>query len=210
MLVWQLAQPSRDSLQQTAGQHIAAASIRSPDKHRRMEKAAGEERCQRQQTTTTKQPHRRQKLRASHEIFNCRPLHQQSAQHDLHAHMLPQLRLSTGKSRSPPNGTDASCIKHSHIKVSAFVSSTSLVQENRIKEKKKSYVWKLYYHHLSKENKGPWQMSDGSNLFLKEYCNITINFSFHPNWGHIFCSERDAYGLVQNCSELALAWDRLF
>jgi len=49
MLVWQLSQPSRDSLQDTAGQHIAAASIRSPDKHKRMEQAAGKERCQQQQ-----------------------------------------------------------------------------------------------------------------------------------------------------------------
>lgn len=161
--------------------------------------------------TTTTKPHRRQKLRASREIFHCRPLHHQSAQHDLPTHVLPQLRLSIGKSRSPPNVRDALCIKHSHIKVSAFVSGTSLVRENReLSKKKKRYVWKLYYHHLSKENKGPLQMSDGSNLFLKEYCNIIISFSFHPNWGHIFCSERDCYDLVQNCSEMGLACDRLF
>lgn len=82
-------------------------------------------------TTTTTKPHRRQKLRASHEIFSYRPLHQQPAQHDLYAHTLLQLRLSMGKSHSSPNITDVSCIKHSHIKVSAFVSSTSLVPANR-------------------------------------------------------------------------------
>lgn len=139
----------------------------------------------------TTKPHRRQKPRASHEIFNYSPLHQQSAQHDLYAHVLPQLRLSMGKSHSLPSITDASCIKHSHIKVSAFVSSTSLVQENReLSRRKKNYVWKLYYHELSKENKRPLNL-------LKEYWNITINFSFHPNWGHIFCSERHSCGLVK-------------
>lgn len=58
---------------------------------------------------------------------------------------------------------------------------------------------------LSKENKGPLQMSDGNNLFLKEYCNITINFPFLLNYGDIFCSERGSYGLVQNCSKMGLA-----
>lgn len=54
---------------------------------------------------------------------------------------------------------------------------------------------------LSKENKGPLQTSDGSNLFLKEYCNITINFPFHFNQEHIFCSETDSYGkAVAKCS----------
>lgn len=39
---------------------------------------------------------------------------------------------------------------------------------------------------LSKENKGPLQMSDGSNLFLKEYRNITDNFPFLLKWGGYF------------------------
>lgn len=91
--------------------------------------------------TTTTKPHRRQELGASDEIFNHRPLYQQSAQHDLYAHMLRQLRLNMGKSHSPPNITEASCIKHSHIKVSAFVSSTSLVQENRELSRRKKIMY---------------------------------------------------------------------
>lgn len=63
---------------------------------------------------------------------------------------------------------------------------------------------------LSKENKGPLQMSDGSNLFLKEYCNITINFPFLLNWGDIFCSGSDSYGLVQSCSKMGLAYRESF
>lgn len=72
----------------------------------------------------------------SHERVSYRPLPQHTAKHDLHTHMLLQLRLGMGKSHSPPNVTDASCTKHSLVKVSAFVSSTSLVQENRENRRK--------------------------------------------------------------------------
>lgn len=104
-----------------------------------MEKAAGKEMLP--TTTPPPPPQRRQKLRACGEIFKCRPPHQRSAQHDLRAHGLPQPRLSTGKSHSPPNVADASCIERSHIKVS--VSSASLVQENKelSRRKKKIYMY---------------------------------------------------------------------
>lgn len=111
---------------------------------------------------TTTKPHRRQKPRTSHEIINYRPPHRQHAQHDLHCHKSPQQKLSMGKSRSPPSVTDASCIKQSHVQVSAL----SRMREQRIKEMEKSSGGKLYYWDLSKENKGPLQMSDGSNLCL--------------------------------------------
>lgn len=153
---------------------------------------------------TTTKPHRRQKPRAWHELISRRPLHHQRARHNLYAHMFPQLKPSTGKSRSPPNITGASCIEQSHVQVSAL----SRMRKQRIKELEKSSVWKLYYCDLSKENKGPLQMSDGSNLCLKEYCNVTINFSFHPNWGPVFHSERDSHGSVQSCSKMGPAWGR--
>lgn len=49
MATLQPSQLSSDNLWETAGQHVAAASTHRPDTCRRMEKAAGKERCQQQQ-----------------------------------------------------------------------------------------------------------------------------------------------------------------
>lgn len=73
------------------------------------------------------------------------------------------------------------------------------------KQKKNIMFENCTISDLSKENKEPLQMSDGSNLFLKEYCTRSINFPFLLNWGDIFCSERGSYGLVQSCSKMGRA-----
>lgn len=131
MLVWHLCQDSGHSLQETAGQHIAAAHIHSPDKHGREEKV--KEKRDANNDKTSQKPG----AESSHETVSYRPLHQHTAQLDLYTHMIPNLRLGMGKSHSSPNVTAASCINHSLVKVSMLVSSTTLVQENRKNRRKK-------------------------------------------------------------------------
>lgn len=98
-----------------------------------------------------------------------------------------------GKSHSPPNLTDASCIKHSLVKVSTFVSSTSLVQKNKENRIKKLCMKTALSVISARKTKDHYRCQMGVISFSRNIAIYLIISHFFLSGGDIFCSERDSY-----------------
>lgn len=147
---------------------------------------------------------------SSHRIVSYRPLHQHTEQHDLYTHMLLQLSWAWGRAILLQTLQMPHAPSTVSSKVSTFVSSTSLVQENRENRRKKLYMKTALSVISARKTKDHYRCQMGVISFSRKYCNITINFPFLLNWGDIFCSESDSYGLVQSCSKIGLAYRESF